>query len=256
MGTLLRLLQAPYPQTGDRMRVVSLLVVALLVGSTTASAQVANKLQIGARERPASPAATAVDVSLDVFIGTLGLGAQVAKLVTPHIALRAGATYFSLSQTTTQSDVSYDAALELKSFMGLVDFFPGARGAFHLTGGVLANKSTVDAKGVCTGGSITLNNRSYTCAQLGTLTGSVKFPSASPYVGIGFGTPAKGSRIHFVTDFGAAFGGPTLALNASNSGSNAQLATDVKAQRDKTQKDIDKYLKVFPISNFGLGIRF
>ena len=240
------------------MRIVSLLVVALLAGSTAVSAQVANKLKIGAHQLPVSApaAAGALDLSIDVFLGTLGIGAQVAKLVTPHIALRAGGTYFSLNKTTTQSDVSYDATLDLKSFFGLIDLFPGARGAFHFTGGVLANKSTIDAKGNCTNNSIDINNHTYTCAQIGQLTGSVAFPSASPYVGIGFGTPAKGSRIHFVTDFGGAFGGPTLALNASNSGSNPTLAADVKAQRDKTQKDIDKYLKVFPISNFGLGIRF
>lgn len=238
------------------MRIVSLLAVALLVGSTAVSAQVANKSEIGARQLSASPPADAVDMSIDVFLGTLGIGGQAAKLVTPHLALRAGGTYFSLSRTANQSDVDYDATLNLKSFFGLLDFFPSARGAFHLTGGVLANKSTVDATGVCTSGSIDLNGRSYTCAQLGSLKGSVKFPSASPYIGIGFGTPARGSRVHFVTDFGGVFGGPTLALSASNSASNPQLAADVKAQRDKTQKDIDKYLKIFPISNFGLGIRF
>lgn len=238
------------------MRIVSLLVVASLAGSTAVRAQLANKSEIGARQLSASPAASPIDMSIDVFLGTLGIGGQVAKLVTPHIALRAGATYFTFSKTTTQSDVSYDATLDLKSFFGVVDLFPSARGAFHFTGGVLANKSTIDAKGVCTNNSIDINNHTYTCAQIGTLTGSVDFPSASPYIGIGFGTPAKGSRIHFVSDFGGAFGGPNLSLSASNSGSNAQLATDVKAQRDKTQKDIDKYLKVFPISNFGLGIRF
>jgi hypothetical protein len=237
------------------MRIVSLLAVALLVGSTAVSAQVANKSEIGARQLSASPPADAVDMSIDVFLGTLGIGGQAAKLVTPHLALRAGGTYFSFTKNTNQSDVEYAAHLELKSFFGLLDFFPSARGAFHLTGGAMSNKSTVDATGVCTG-TIDLNNRSYTCAQLGTLAGSVKFPDVSPYVGIGFGTPARGSRVHFVSDFGGVFGGPTLALSASNSASNPQLAADVKAQRDKTQKDIDKYLKIFPISNFGLGIRF
>lgn len=238
------------------MRIVSLLAVALLVGSSTVSAQLANQSEIGARQLRAPVVSSAVDVSLDVFLGTLGIGVQVAKLVTPHLAVRAAGTYFSFNKTATQSDVEYDAALELKSFMGVLDFFPSARGAFHLTGGVLANKSTIDATGVCTSGTIDLNDHSYTCAQVGSLTGSVKFPSASPYIGIGFGTPAKGSRIHFVTDLGGAFGGPTLSLASSNAGSNTQLAADVKAQRDKTQKDIDKYLKVFPITNFGLGIRF
>jgi hypothetical protein len=237
------------------MRVVSLLVIALLAGSTAMDAQVANRSQIGAHMRAVPVAAPAADVSVDVFVGTLGIGAQVAKLVTPHLALRAGGTYFTLSKTTNQSDVKYDATLNLKSFMGVLDFFPSARGAFRLTGGVIGNKSTVDATGVCTG-TLDLNDRTYTCAQVGTLTGSVEFPSASPYVGLGFGTPARGSRVHFVMDLGGAFGGPTLVLNASNAGSNPQLAADVKAQRDKTQDDIDKYAKVYPVINIGFGVRF
>lgn len=238
------------------MRIVSLLAVALLIGNTSLGAQVANKSETGVRE-PSSPGVnSAADVSLDLHFGTLGIALQVAKLLTPHFALRGGGSYFSLNKTTTQSDVEYDATLKLKTFFGLADFFPSARGAFHLAGGVIANKTTVDATGICSSGSVDINGRSYTCAQLGTLSGSVRFPSASPYVGLGFGTPAMGSRVHFVMDFGGAFGGPTLALNASNSGSNPQLAADVKAQRDKTQKDIEKYTKVYPVSQFGLGIRF
>ena len=114
----------------------------------------------------------------------------------------------------------------------------------------------MDAVGDCTSGTVKLNNQTYTCAQVGTLTGSVKFPSAAPYIGLGFGTPAMGSRVHFVMDFGGAFGAPTLSLNASNSGSNSQLASDVQAQRDKTQTDINKFTKIYPVTEFGLGVRF
>lgn len=230
------------------MRILSLLSIALLIGNTSLGAQVANKSETDARQLAVPATAGAANVSVDLFVGTLGIGAQVAKLVTPHIAVRAGGTYFTLSKTTNQSDVNYDATLDLKSFFGMLDLFPGARGAFRLTGGVVANRSTVNATGVCSG-TVDLNSRSYTCAQVGTLTGSADFPAASPYVGIGFGTPARGSRVHFVMDLGAAFGGPTLVLNASNAGSNPQLAADVKAQRDKTQKNIDKYAKVYPVIN-------
>ena len=52
------------------------------------------------------------DVSVDLVVGTLGIGLQVAKLVMPHLAARVAAHYFSLNKTTTQSDVEYAADLK------------------------------------------------------------------------------------------------------------------------------------------------
>lgn len=238
------------------MRIVSILSVALLlISNSTVSAQAGNRSENRVQPLAAQRDGPA-DIAVDLVAGTLGIGLHVSKLLTPHVAVRGGANYFSLNRRITQSDVEYNASLKLSSFAGLVDFFPRGRGAFRLTGGLLSNQTKVDATGTCNGGTVKLNNRSYTCAQVGTLSGSVKFPSASPYVGLGFGTPAAGSRVHFVMDLGAAFGTPTLSLNASNSGNNSQLAADVQAQRDKTQKDIEKYAKVYPVAELGLGIRF
>jgi hypothetical protein len=236
------------------MRIVSMLTLALLIGTTSLSAQATDKSESGL-QRLAADAGNPADIAVDLVLGTLGIGLQISKLVTPHVGLRAGGGYFSLNKSVTQTDVNYDANLKLGAFSGLVDFFPGSRGVFHLTGGLLSNQTKVDATGVCTG-SMTLNTHSYTCAQVGTLTGSVKFPSASPYVGLGFGTPARGSRVHFVLNLGGAFGTPTLTLVAANSSSNPQLAADLQAQRDKTQKDVNKYAKVYPVIESGLGIRF
>jgi hypothetical protein len=238
------------------MRIATLLAATMLIGSTTLGAQVANQFQSSPFHSTSLESMSPADVSVDLRVGTLGIGLEVAKLVMPRLAVRVAAHYFSLNKTTTQSDVEYTADLKLKSFSGLVDFFPSPRGAFHLTGGLLSNQTTVDLVANCTSGTVKLNSTSYTCAQVGQLTGSVKFPSAAPYLGLGFGTPAMGSKFHFLFDLGGAFGAPTLSLNASNSGSNSQLASDVQAQRDKTQTSINKFTKIYPVIEIGLGVRF
>jgi hypothetical protein len=237
------------------MRTSSILALAVLVGFTPLAAQTSNKSEIGMK-RSVSDTGGSADVAVDFIFGTFGFGLQVSKLVTPHVAIRANGSYFSLNRTITQTDIEYAADLKLGAFSGLVDFFPGSRGAFHLTGGAVANRTKADLRGNCTNGTMDINGTSYTCAQVGTLTGSVAFPSVSPYVGFGVGTPAMGSRVHFVMDIGGAFGTPTLTLVSSNSGSNAQLAADMKAQRDKTQKDVNKYLRIYPVFESGIGIRF
>lgn len=237
------------------MRIALTLGLGLVVVAQPLSAQVSNRIQSATPFSVAAGSAP-MDVAVDLSFGTLGFGVDVSKLVRPHIGLRVGASYYSLSKTTTQSDVDYDATIKLGAFSALADWFPKARGAFHLTGGLMSIRTKMDGTGDCSGGTIELNDNSYSCAQVGTLTMALKFPSASPYLGLGFGTPAKGSRIHFVMNLGAAIGKPDLTLTSSNSGSNAALASDVRAQQDKTQKDIEKFAKVYPVIQTGLGFRF
>lgn len=235
------------------MRTVSIMSLALTLAVAPLGAQSTYRSESAVRPSM-DPVETANVAAVDLVFGTLGFGVDVSKLVIPHVGIRVGGSYFSLSRTITQTDVDYDASLKLGSISGLVDYFPSSGGVFHLTGGIMSNRTKVEGTGVCTNGNITLNSTSYTCAQVGTLTAAVKFPSASPYLGLGFGTPA-GKGIHFVFNIGATIGSPDLTLAASNSGSNAQLASDVLAQRDKTQSDINKF-KAFPVVSSGIGFRF
>lgn len=198
------------------------------------------------------------DASLGVRFGTLGIGGEVAKLVNSHVAVRAGANFFSHTFNHSESDITYDVSLKLKGVSGLIDLFPSARGSFHLTGGVMTRPADVTGKGQPSGsGTYTINNHEYTTAQVGTLTGTAKWPSASPYVGLGWGTPAaKHGALKFVFDLGAVIGKPTIALTATGAGSNAQLQSDLDAQIATTQDDVNKYAKVYPVLSFGLVYRF
>jgi hypothetical protein len=212
-------------------------------GSPSARAQ-------GARRGP-------LDLSIGLRGGTLGYGAEVGKLVASHLGVRVAAYVFSYTRQQDFEDVQYDAQAKFRHATALVDLFPGRRGKFHLTGGVVAGTSEVTGRGVPEGDRFYLNGREYSSAEVGALTGAVRFPRVRPYGGLGWGTPAKNSGgIGFSTDFGVVYGGPTAVLTASNAGPNAQLRADLEAQRAETQETLDQYAKFYPVVNFGLTYRF
>lgn len=198
------------------------------------------------------------DLSFGVRASTLGLGVEIAKLVMPHLGVRVGANTYSLNKNVDQSDVTFVAKLKMKALTALVDLYPASRGSFHLTGGLITNPVEITATGQPkANGTFTINNREYTTAQVGTLTGTGKWPKTSPYAGFGFGTPANSrAALKFVFDLGAALSKSTIALTATGASNNAQLQSDLNAQVAKTQQDVDKYAKVYPILSFGLAFRF
>jgi hypothetical protein len=220
------------------MKVVSMSVLALL-------APVAMSMAQGSSGQTS-------DLAIDVRIGTLGIGPEISKLVTPHVGVRAGINFFSESHTFTQSNANVDATLKLKAVTGLVDFYPGARGVFHLSAGVMTNPITVTGTGTPSG-NITINDRQYTSAQVGTMTVTGKFPSASPYVGLGFGTPAAShSGFHFGLDLGAGIGKSKVSLASTGAAVNSTLSSDLAAQAETIQNR----LPVYPVVALGIGYRF
>lgn len=213
---------------------------------------------LAAQAGPQAPSGGHADASIALRFGTLGIGLEVSKLLIGHVGVRVGANYFKVSTTKDQSNVTYDASLKLQAFSALIDLFPGNRGSFHFTGGLMTDPAKVTATGKPdASGTFTLNGNTYNTAQVGTLTGEAKFPGVGPYVGIGFGTPAKdGGAIKFLFDLGAVIGKATVSLNATGAAANPSLAADLKAQQTKTQNDVQKYAKVYPVLSFGLAYRF
>jgi hypothetical protein len=196
--------------------------------------------------------------SLGVRFSTLGFGLEANKLLFSHLGVRVGGNFFKASTTRTNSGITYDASVKLHGVSVLADFYPGGRGSFHLTGGILSNPVTVSGDGVPTAsGQFTINGTPYSSSTVGALSGSVKYPSILPYVGLGFGTPArKGSPLEFLFDIGAGIGEAKVALTATGAASNPQLASDLDAQAKQTQNDIDKYAKLWPVLGFGFAYRF
>jgi hypothetical protein len=210
------------------------------------------------RSLSAQEASSSHDLAVALRAGTPGIGLEVNKLLLSHLGVRVGANYFSYSTTRTQSDIKYDATLKLKGLSALLDLYPGARGSFHLTAGLFTNPVKVTATGKPSStGEFKINGTSYNTAEVGTLNGGAKYPGVGPYFGLGFGTPANTHHgFKFLFDIGAVIGTAKITLTATGAASNPQLASDLKAQAAKSQDDVDKYAKLYPVLSFGLGYRF
>jgi len=235
-----------------RVRVLGLagLVLALAGGGSTAVAQ---------GPSGGSEVHRGADAAFALRLSTLGLGFELSKWLVNHVSARVGANFGSYSKNGKEnSGIAYDVKLKLKAVEALVDLSPSARGNFHFTVGLLTNPAKLTGAGQPTSsGTFDINNHSYTSAQVGTLEAEAKFPGASPYFGIGFGTAArKGGRIKFLFDLGASIGKAKLLLTATGASNNSQLQADLNAQQQKTQADLDKYAKLYPVLSFGLAYHF
>jgi hypothetical protein len=71
-------------------------------------------------------------------------------------------------------------------------------------------------------GGYTINNSYYAASQVSKLTGTIKYNSVAPYIGLGWGNPlATDKKWGFMFDLGVMYQGkPTVTLNATGSASN------------------------------------
>lgn len=196
----------------------------------------------------------ALDLDVSVRAGTLGVGVEAGKLLTNRIAARVGMNFGGYNLSQEQEDIMYNADLKLQGMSALIDLFPGSRGSFHITGGFVTSPMKVTAVGEPSStGTFEIDGQTYTSADVGSLVAEAKFASG-PYVGLGFGSPAKRrGALKFKFDLGAIIGKANLSLKATGAAANPTLTADLEAQRERTQQELDKFAKIYPVISFGLG---
>lgn len=198
----------------------------------------------------------AQDFAVGLTGGTLGLGLEGTVNVTEKINIRVLAAGFNYSKNGSQgTDVDYDAKLNIFNAGLVADYYPFTSGLRLSIGGIYnGSKLTVD--GVpSAGSSYTINNVTYTSAQVGSLTGEVKYQKVMPYVGFGFGNTMTKSNFTFGMDFGAMIGTPSASLTATNPTNNATLASNVAIEESKLKDNVNK-LSFYPVVNMSLSYRF
>ena len=198
------------------------------------------------------------DVGVALRFGTLGVGVEVSKWLVKHVGARVGGTFFDVKfKDRSVKDIHYDIDVKVHAATALLDLYPGARGAFHLTAGFSSNPAKLTLTGQSTNGKYTINDTTYNASDVGTLTGTGKFPGVAPYLGLGFGTAARGGRLAFLFDLGFDFGKPKIALTSVGGAksNDPRLQSHLNAQIASTQDDVNK-IPGYPVLSLGLMYRF
>jgi hypothetical protein len=208
--------------------------------------------------------ATASDAAVGVTVGTTGLGADLDFSLGSRLGARVGYSGFVYHHDISQTDVTYAGKLTFSEFSGLLDWY-ALGGGFRLTAGAFGGNTRVDVNGRPTAGTYRIGNATYTAAEVGTLSGQLKFGnSVSPYVGIGWGNPfLRDDRVTLQVDVGAIYGGTPSVSLAAHCGTAAppgspvcdQIQSQVPAERRKLQDDVT-VAKWYPVVNVGVAIRF
>jgi hypothetical protein len=213
---------------------------------------------------PAISAAASPDFGVALRAGTPGVGLDLDLGLSPSFGMRVGFAGFNVNHDINTSDVNYSGRLKLRTVTGLLDWYV-FQGGFHLTAGVAGSGTKLDVVGQPNQGFYTINGKTYSSSQLGSLTGQLKFGnSVSPYVGFGWGNPAgEDGRLHLLFDVGAIYGGtPSVSLTAqcgpaAPSGSPLcdQAQGDVAAEQQKLRNKAD-FLRWYPMVSLGIALRF
>jgi hypothetical protein len=185
-------------------------------------------------------------------VGTTGFEIGLGSRIGSSTGLRMDAEFLDYSRSFDRNGASYDTKLKFSSLGVYGDYF--VVDSFRLTAGALIGQRKASGNGVATNGTITINGATYPAAGE-SVDAEAKFPSFSPYLGIGFGHAQSGKGLSFYFDAGVAIGKADAKITASPGLVAAAGQSNIDAEQRNLQESVDK-LKFFPAVKFGLGYNF
>lgn len=198
---------------------------------------------------------TMVAQANDVYggVGFPGLALGFAHAYDNGLAARAEYNGgLSVNRDGQREGLSYKGSLKTGRFGGFVDWFPFG-GTFRVAAGLTFNdmKATLDgqgSKGTINGKAVDLTGETFTV--------NVKFPSTTPYLGLGWGHQRSTDKgLGFFADLGVQFGKFGVDVQTSIVGKFGVTQADVDAEANKVRDTVGKY-SVLPTATLGLTYRF
>lgn len=186
--------------------------------------------------------------------GLPGVMLGFAQPVGPLFGVRADyATIGNRSERRTEDGIDYDAKIKANRAALLLDLFPFA-GSFRISAGVTSNQYKLDLLATGAGGTIRVGNTTYTTTANDRLAVLVKYPSSTPYLGIGWGHHAN-SGWRFSFDLGAMIGKAKVSYALSGPWATQVSQADIDTELAELRDGVGK-VKAIPQLTLGLGYSF
>ena len=183
-------------------------------------------------------------------IGLPGLMLGYAQPLTERLTLRADvATLGSRTLNRTEEGVDYSVKLKAQRISAFADWFV-LGGGFRLSAGLTSNdyKLSMTAKSTS---NISIGGNTYSGTSLDV---TIKFPSATPYLGIGYGHHG-GKGLGFVWDLGASIGKAKVTATTVGFPNNAQFNADLDRELEQLRGGVGK-IRILPQASIAVGYKF
>jgi hypothetical protein len=207
--------------------------------------------------------AAAAGPAIGLRAGTTGLGPEISWALGSQATLRLGAAGLSYRTTYNDTGIDYDGDLSLRHGLLLLDWHPGGS-VFRVTAGAAANDNRLDV----TAPLVELLRRHRpdlppVGIDLGMLRGSATTEPWGPYLGIGFGNPARASRWSVSLDLGAVYHGrPAVRLDTDPAlpvdlipGGREELERMRAAEERALEEELSSY-RYLPVVSLGVAYSF
>jgi hypothetical protein len=165
-------------------------------------------------------------------------------------------TGLSLSGTGSDNGVNYDASLKSSRAGVYADWFPFG-GGFRFVGGLTANdirfnfNSQSNSTATINGNSVNMTGHYFNM--------SLRYPTASPYLGVGYGHQTSTKGLGFYADVGVTYGSFTADVNTDLVGTSGTGGTitqaDIDAQKQKMNDSLAG-MRYLPSVSLGLVYRY
>ncbi|HET8694823.1 MAG TPA: hypothetical protein VFM33_09170 [Aquabacterium sp.] len=203
-----------------------------------------------------SLAASALAGEVYTGVGLPGLMFGYAQAINPMFTVRADvATLGNYKKNATESGIDYQAKLAFTRLGIFGDYFPFS-GGFRFSGGLTFNHQEIKLHSTAQAGStVQIGNNSYLLTPDDHVDASVKFPSTTPYLGIGWGHQHGDKGFGFVADLGATIGKPKVEFKASGPVLDHASQSDIDQETQQLRDGVGK-ISFIPQISLGLNYRF